>query len=131
MIPHSIRLRHPWEEVSAGDGRIVFRRRFNKPTGLDDSQRVALEVDRTLLAADISLNGTPLGQLSPGQPFAADITSLLQPANELKVDADPHTALAAPPPTSSIYIVEPDEPLGSPIGDVRLLIRTIHPSDRP
>ena len=127
MIPHSIRLRQPWEEVPAGDGRVAYRRRFNRPTGLDAWERVSLEIDRAVLAGAVSLNGFLLGQLMPGQLFAADITPHLQAANELSVEAGPQTVLPTLPQSNSIYIVDPTEPLGSPIGEVRLVIRAVHP----
>ncbi len=129
MIPHSIRLRQPWDEVPAGAGRVAYRRRFNSPTGLDDWKRVSLEIDRAIFAGEVLLNGVSLGPLAPGELFAADITPHLQPANELRVEVDPRTALSRPPQTNSIYIIDLEEPLGSPIGDVRLVIRTVHPGD--
>ncbi|HTQ38966.1 MAG TPA: hypothetical protein VMJ32_08055 [Pirellulales bacterium] len=125
MIPHPIRLRQPWEELpDASPGRVAYRRRFKCPTGLDTWERVSLEVDRGIFLGEISLNGTNLGRLEPGQFFSADITPLLKPANELMVSVDPHSAVAQPPPSASVYIIDPEEPLGSPIGDVRLVIRT-------
>jgi len=138
MIPHPIRLRQPWDELpGTAPGRVVYRRRFKCPNDLDTWERVSLEVDRTLFSGEITLNGQPIGRLEPGQLFSADITQLLQPANELRAEVDPQTAAEClgqsaappqPPPSHSIYIVDPDEPPGSPIGDVRLVIRAVHPS---
>ncbi len=76
-----------------------------------------------MVAGQVSLNGTSLGQLTPGEFFTAEITSLIADANELAIDADPTTARTSPPPSTSIYIVDADQPLGSPVGDVRLVIR--------
>lgn len=123
MIPHPIRLRHPWDSEPQADGRIVYRRRFNRPTGLDAGEHVSLEIDRALVAGDVILNGAKVGQLKPAEFFTADITSLLAAANELCVAVDPRTALAVAPASASIYITAPDEPPGSPVGDVRLVIR--------
>jgi hypothetical protein len=138
MIPHPIRLRHPWDELpGASPGQITHRRAFKQPTGLDSWERVFLEVDRTLVSAPIVLNGHPIGHLEYGQFFSADITSLLQPNNELQVTVESARAATAspasdanrqPPPSHSVYITDPTEPTGSPIGDVRLLIRTVHPA---
>lgn len=137
MIPHPIRLRRPWDELP-GDlpGSVVYRRVFKQPTGLDTWERVSLEVDRAIFSGEISLNGQLIGSMQAGQFFSADITQLLQPNNELHVKVAPitstnlHTADANSqlPPSHSAYIVDPSEPLGSPIGDVRLLIRTVHPT---
>ena len=132
MIPHSIRLRQPWDELPArASGRAIFRRRFNRPTGLDTWERVVLEVDRTIFSGEISVNDTPIGQLQSGQFFSADITALLQPSNEIQAEVDSHMAAVQPPPSASIYIVDPNEPLGSPIGEVRLVIRSAHPNESP
>ncbi len=123
MIPHTIRLRHPWETEGADGQHVVYRRRFNRPTGLESGERVTLEIDRAMVAGQVSLNATVLGELEPAEFFAADITQILVDGNELVIEADPRSRLEKPPPTSSIYIVEPDEPPGSPVGDVRLVIR--------
>ena len=124
MVPHPIRLRHPWESQPLATGQILYRRRFNRPTGLELHEQVALEIDRTMVAADVSLNGHPLGQIKPAEFFSADITELLAAANELTILADPLTALSAPPPSQSIYIADPDALPGSPVGEVRLVIRS-------
>jgi hypothetical protein len=124
MIPHTIRLRHPWEQVEGGVAeRKVFRRRFNRPTGLDAWERVTLEIDRALFCGHLFLNSSPLGEFRPGEVFAAEITPILLPANELIAEVDPPTAVAGPVESASIYIVDPQEEPGSPIGDVRLVIR--------
>ncbi len=123
MIPHPIRLRHPWESEPRADGQILYRRRFNRPTGLEAHEQVSLEIDRAMVAGQVSLNGASLGQLKPGEFFTADITSLIAEANEVAVVADPSTARTSPPPSSSIYISDANEPTGSPFGDVRLVIR--------
>ena len=46
MMPHPIRLRHPWDEIPAAtSGKISYRRRFNRPTGLGAHEVVMLEID--------------------------------------------------------------------------------------
>lgn len=125
MIPHAICLRHPWDQSPADNGRAVYLRRFNRPTNLDAWERVSLEIDRAMFCGQVSLNGTLLGPIEVGEFFAADVTELLQSTNELQVEVDPQTAAATPPPTSTIYVVDADEPAGSPIGDARLVIRTV------
>ena len=124
MIPHSIRLRHPWDEVAPSTpDRKAFRRRFNRPTGLDPWETVSLEVDRVLYCGEVALNGTALGELQTSELFAADVTGLLQESNLLTIEVDPKTAADKLPSSASIYIVDAEEPPGSPIGDVRLVIR--------
>jgi hypothetical protein len=124
MIPHSIRLRHPWDELpGATTGTLVYRRRFQRPTNLDAWERVTLEIDRAIYSGTVALNGAELGKLQAGEYFTADVTPLLKSQNELSVEVDPKTRLAAVPATQTIYVIDPDEPPGSPIGDVRLVIR--------
>lgn len=134
MIPHPIRLRHPWDELPADvSGHVRYRRMFKCPTGLDTWERVWLEVDRIVFPGEIFLNAHSLGRLQPGELFSADVTTLLQPNNELNVEVDRQSAAAcaaqADPVSHSAYIVEPNTPLGSPFGDVRLVIRASHPGD--
>jgi hypothetical protein len=124
---HSIRLRHPWEETSAAGEPPKYLRRFNKPTGLDEWERVTLEIDRITHPGSVTLNGKQLGEFEPNGFLAAEITAMLQPANELVVELASADPIAGPPVSHSIYIVEPDTPLGSPFGDVRLTIQTVRP----
>jgi hypothetical protein len=124
MMPHSIRLRHPWEELPATVAGIkVFRRRFNSPTGLDPWETVSLEIDRIPFAGSISLNGEPLGEFVQDGLFSSEITALLKPNNELIAEIDLQKSGQGQSVSHSIYIVDPDEPPGSPIGEVRLVIR--------
>jgi hypothetical protein len=126
MIPHSIRLRHPWDELPGGTAEtIIYRRRFQRPTNLDASECVTLEIDRAVCSGTVALNGIAIGNLQAGEYFAAEVTSLLQSQNELSFEIDPKTRLATTPETQTIYVVDPDEPPGSPIGDVRLVIRAV------
>ena len=124
MMPHPIRLRHPWDELpAAAPGKVAYRRRFNRPTGLGAHEIVALEVDRIVFRGRISLNGAALGELEPGELFLADVTAQLKDANELMAEIDPESRCDSPPISHSIYITDPNEPLGSPIGEVRIVIR--------
>jgi hypothetical protein len=134
MIPHPIRLRHPWDELpAAASGHVRYRRVFKCPTGLDTWERVWLEVDRCVFPGEIFLNVHSLGLLQSGEFFSADVTSLLQPNNELIVEVDRQKTAASPhqahPASHSAYIVDPNSPLGSPFGDVRLVIRDGHSGD--
>jgi hypothetical protein len=126
MIPHPIRLRHPWDEVPAkAAGNRAFRRSFNRPTGLESHETVCVEIDRAVYCGDVALNGVSLGSLDTGELFAAEITALLKASNELVVEVDPATAVEGPIPSASLYVIDPNEPPSSPIGEVRLLIRSV------
>ena len=128
---HSIRLRGPWEcflpgeaeprriEMPATGQRLAdlipagtplpcpvrLLRHFGLPTGIEPSDRLEIVVESAGVPLDVTLNGQPLGQLSPtNQPSRLDVTSQLSLRNEL--------SLAFP--------LSPSTPL--PIGEVRLEI---------
>jgi hypothetical protein len=123
MIPHPIRLRKPWKTEQLSADRVAYSRRFNSPSGLDSWERVWLEIDRVMVSGEVLINQKPVGDLRAAEHFAADITDFLSASNEIRIEADPATKLADPPPSGSIYITDPDTPLGSPVGEVRLVIR--------
>ena len=79
-------------------GRILFRRRFQKPTNLDDNEQVHIAFDGIGGRADIAVNGQALGSLTTNpKTVSFDMTKLLEPSNELTVeltitaDDDPST----------------------------------------
>jgi hypothetical protein len=103
--PHRIRLRGPWEYDATGgaagrgrlslpaalsgtalaehSGPVRFSRRFGYPGRIDAGERVWLLVEGLASAAAISLNGTDLGSAAEA---GFDVTSLLEPRNELTVE---------------------------------------------
>lgn len=116
MITHVIRLRKPWR-CQLGAGQVTCRRGFNRPTGLDDGERVWLIVDGVRGAAQLTINDGPLGAVAAGVPSGGwDMTDLLQSHNELAISIacdDPAAALAAGPAALP----------GDLIAEVRLEIR--------
>lgn len=85
MYPHRIRLRDPWECEPLTDGRARFRRRFGYPGQIDAFERVWLTFAHVEGTAQATLNGTVLGQGEGA--FEFEVTALLQPRNELVVEA--------------------------------------------
>jgi Glycosyl hydrolase 2 galactose-binding domain-like len=89
---HVIRLRAPWEvePLEESPNSVRCTRHFNKPTGLDDGQRVWLVIDGLACTAAVSLNDVPVGQasrLSPGDlPARFDITPLHEPRNKIVIE---------------------------------------------
>ncbi len=83
--PHRMRLREPWHKQSTPEG-IHCRRRFGYPGRIDDYERVWLVFEGVAGPATVSLNGHVLGK-NHGQAhsFEFDVTSLLQPRNELSM----------------------------------------------
>jgi hypothetical protein len=115
MYPHRIRLRGPWEceplarhgggplpppcrmtmpcrwgEGGLPDfaGRVHFRRRFGYPGRIDTHERVWLTFAGVGGAAEVSLNGHPLGRHDAPVPFEFEVTGLLRPRNELAVEVE-------------------------------------------
>ncbi len=103
-------------------GRVSYRRRFGRPTGLDAADRVELVIARVDAFGCAALNGQELGEIAAGgPPWRCDITARLQPRNELVIE------VALPPRTASS--VSPARPgrdclPGGLIGEVRLEIFT-------
>ncbi|HYV38849.1 MAG TPA: hypothetical protein VE988_24410 [Gemmataceae bacterium] len=124
MYPHRIRLRGPWacepifrftaDGQRATDdlrpayrftmpgrcqqgfpGGVRFTRRFGYPGRIDETERVWLTLAGMDGMATVSLNNTPLGALDATQgPAEFDITALLRPRNELRVELESHDAPA-------------------------------------
>ena len=73
-------------------------RRFGRPRLPDATERVWLVCDAVPAAATVLVNGAPVGNAAAGGPsFAADVTSLLNPRNEVLIvtpSADPFGEVA-------------------------------------
>jgi beta-galactosidase/beta-glucuronidase len=68
-------------------GRILFRRRFQKPTNLDDNEQVHIAFYGIGGQADVAVNGQALGNLANNpEAVSFDMTELLEPSNELTVE---------------------------------------------
>ena len=108
--PHRMRLRPPWEQTRQGD-QMLWRRRFGKPSNIEEGEQVFLVIESPQIDAVVLLNGQRLRRIQPAEPavrFA--ITRLLQPRNEL--------VLAA----ASTQSATPEESSALPFGEVRLEI---------
>lgn len=108
MYPHRIRLVGPWQceplasgaapvrvtmpsrwrdtELAGFVGRIRCMRRFGAPRTLDSHERVWLTCAGAAGAVDLWLNGTHLGMHNAPGPFEYEITPLLLPRNELRIE---------------------------------------------
>lgn len=68
-------------------GRILFRRRFQKPSNLDDNEQVHIAFDGIGGRAEISVNGQAVGiVVNNPETVSFDMTKLLEPSNELTVE---------------------------------------------
>ncbi len=139
-MPHLIRLAGPWHyqgsagsksprprqtslpcdlrqlAQSSGENCLLLSRRFHRPTGLADSDRVLLLVQQPAALEKATLNGQPLTRLSAEQQSAEqhsieklvarfDLTEHLLPYNHLE-----------------LTVCLPDSQSGSSIGPVQLEI---------
>lgn len=77
-------------------GRVLFTRRFHGPTNLDPGEAVRIRLISAGHSGSISLNGHALGQFETRFDWrSGDVTGLLQGSDELRIELDPHTNLAA------------------------------------
>jgi len=76
-----------WNEAfGTTGGRVRLTRRFNRPTGLDDGERVWLEVGAGL-PARIAINGDRLGDVVAGT-VRFDITDRLEEYGQVELEFD-------------------------------------------
>jgi hypothetical protein len=94
LITHKIRLGPPWQ-VAATDGAARHARKFGRPRMLDANEQLWLVCEHVPGAGEVRLNDTLLGSPDAPGPFAADITSLLLPRNEVTFAVASNEALGA------------------------------------
>jgi hypothetical protein len=103
-------------------GRVRYRRRFNRPTGLDAHERVWLVVEGADPRAGVRVNDDDLGDI---QGYALvgefDVTGLLKATNELTLEVELTDA-----EVNGLAILRPgrEHKPGGPIGEVRLEVRS-------
>lgn len=100
LTTHSIRLGPPWQ-TTATDAGTTHARKFGAPRTLDADERLWLVCEHVPGAAEVRVNGTLVGTNGAGGPFAADVTALLRPRNEV------------------VFAVASAEPLGAVALEVR------------
>lgn len=100
LTTHAIRLGPPWQ-AAANDGGVQHVRKFGRPRSLDAAERVWLVCEHVPGPAEVRVNGTVVGSPEASGPFATDITSLLQPRNEVA------------------FVVASDGPLGAVALEIR------------
>ena len=122
-LPAVARAKMPadWSAVFGPDfyGRVRYRRTFQRPTSLDEGQRVFLVVEPPRSRGTVSLAGGVLGTVRYGDPPGRyDITERLGEHNHLEIIVE-HPALDDPPISNDDY---PTRLSGGLIGEVRLEI---------
>lgn len=99
---HTIRLREPWT-IEAQSDRVIYRRHFNRPTGLGPGNIVRLTIESLMESAVVDFNGEALcaGDTS------WDITASLQTRNVIEISAAP-SAPTAPRPFGEVALLISD-----------------------
>ncbi|MEX0818771.1 MAG: hypothetical protein WD070_04230 [Pirellulaceae bacterium] len=70
-------------------GRVLYTRRFGRPTNLDSHERVDLVLHKIQGLAIVTLNARRLGELKIGDPPRRfDLTNLLHARNELHIEVN-------------------------------------------
>ena len=133
MARHRIGLSQAWEQFAGGDAATgVWVRRFGRPTGLGEGDRVLLVIRGATIAAAATLNGSPLavhgsdghesgrdGDGTPANQLEWDVTPLIQTRNELVLMQE----RGMPPPGVVTLPQGADRrPLWPPLGEVSLEI---------
>ena len=97
---HTIRLGSPWD-VAAVAGGTRHTRKFGRPRTLDAHERVWLVCAHLPAGGEVQVNNTAVGKPDAPGPFAADVTALLRPRNEV------------------FFFIESDLPLGAVVLEIR------------
>lgn len=90
---HTIRLRDPWTVDFQAD-HAIYRRHFNRPTGLTPGDVVRLVIEQLADGARVTFNNQSLA--SDGAAIW-EITPWLLPRNAVQVSIASETLPAAPP----------------------------------
>jgi hypothetical protein len=123
-LPAAGRIQMPADwGATLGDGfrgRVLYTRRFGRPTGLHAETRVQLVIAHVDVRATVTLNGTELGRIPDGQLNSRwDVTRLLAARNQLCVLVDqPETTAESAP----LLRHRPEPHPGGLTGEVRLEI---------
>ena len=78
---HRIRLGPPWQVTTLDDGRSRHARRFGRPRTVDSMETVWLVVESLPKGCEVFVNEVPFVITDP---FAVEITQLLNPRNEVE-----------------------------------------------
>jgi uncharacterized protein with NRDE domain len=103
--PHRMHLRGPWEYAWGGEtgrvklpaewrmlfgdraGTVTLRRRFGRPTNLEQHERVFVAFGGLGGTARIRVNGVEVGAAADDdRPVRFDVTTLLKPSNQIEIE---------------------------------------------
>ena len=120
--PGEVKMPADWGDTLGGyfRGRVRYSRKFNRPTGIEQGDRLFLRIQQVDAFGSAALNEHPLGEIpSGGNPQRFEVTRLLQPFNQLVIEVElpRSTADSAPLPRP-----KRDDLPGGLVGEVRLEI---------
>jgi hypothetical protein len=121
LVTVRAKLPDDWAKVLGGEflGSVCYRRTFQRPTGLEQGQRVWLIVEPPRSCCVVNLNDHSLGVVSgEGNPGKFEISKLLQDHNWLEILVHHPSLDADGVAKNDIYLQTP----GGLVGEVRLEI---------
>ena len=80
-----------WKATLGPDfrGRVLYQRRFGRPSNLGANQRIELILHKINGFAMIALNGRQLREIELGDPVCrCELTDLLLPRNDLRIEVN-------------------------------------------
>jgi len=89
---HTIRLGPPWQRRATATG-TRHARKFGCPLTLDTNEQLWLVCEQIPAAAILCLNGETIETIDTPGSVAIDITSRLQPRNEVVIEVESEAAL--------------------------------------
>lgn len=94
---------------SCGALAVLYRRSFNRPTGLGPATKLYFESGLLPLSSLVRCNGVPVE--AQMQQERLDLTDLLRPSNVIEIQVAHDAFAEAAQCTAALRIVEPPEPV--------------------
>ncbi|WP_144970967.1 hypothetical protein [Bremerella volcania] len=109
--PKRVKLPASWPQIlqTAGEGTVVLRRWFHRPTGIDDGSQVQLHLIDLPFLAEAWIDDASLGEFSAAQKHAVEVKSHLNARCCLTVEIKELVPLekSIPTPQISLAILPP------------------------
>jgi hypothetical protein len=103
--PHVIRLREPWDCCPQDDTRVLWQRRFGRPTGITPGVTVHLVVAATTPVTEVRMNDAAIhGPIAPQQSASIDVTHALMARNALEVLTSGESASGSTKPSFEVKL---------------------------
>ncbi|MCA9236085.1 MAG: hypothetical protein KDA44_11480 [Planctomycetales bacterium] len=100
-LVHSFRLRDPWQCSCGDDGRAVWTRGFQRPTGLEPGDELWLVISELPAGATVAVNDVPLASTGEGAGGPFRVHDLVTGRRNLITIAEPNA-----PPADGLFPYE-------------------------